>query len=133
MLTKEQRKEKAIEIMTRLNIYKPYIAGYKTTTRYVSMSASVGTGYTRSPKLKQRCTSSSNSTTSRSMLLHTSLPNSASFGASFTCRTMEAITNTHVLTALTAILSVSHTFGTKRTTGAANSDRLRFAVSAAGS
>ena len=29
MLTKEQRKEKAIEIMQKLNIYKPYIIGYK--------------------------------------------------------------------------------------------------------
>lgn len=29
MLTKERRKEKAIEIMQKLNIYKPYITGYK--------------------------------------------------------------------------------------------------------
>ena len=29
MLTKEQRKEKAIEIMQKLDIYKPYITGYK--------------------------------------------------------------------------------------------------------
>lgn len=29
MLTKEQRKAKAIEIMKRLGIYKPYITGYK--------------------------------------------------------------------------------------------------------
>lgn len=29
MLTKEQRKEKAIEIMKRLGIYEPYITGYK--------------------------------------------------------------------------------------------------------
>ena len=29
MLTKEQRKEKAIEIMKRLGIYEPYIDGYK--------------------------------------------------------------------------------------------------------
>lgn len=29
MLTKEQRKAKAIEIMQKLNIYKPYITGYK--------------------------------------------------------------------------------------------------------
>ena len=29
MLTKEQRKAKAIETMQRLNIYKPYINGYK--------------------------------------------------------------------------------------------------------
>ena len=29
MLTKEQRKEKAIEIMKKLGIYEPYIEGYK--------------------------------------------------------------------------------------------------------
>lgn len=29
MLTKEQRKEKAIEIMQKLDIYEPYITGYK--------------------------------------------------------------------------------------------------------
>ena len=33
MLTKEQRKAKAIEIMQKLNIYKPYINGYKNHDR----------------------------------------------------------------------------------------------------
>ena len=31
--TKEQRKEKAIELMNRLDIYKPYITGFKKSDR----------------------------------------------------------------------------------------------------
>lgn len=47
-ITIENKKQKAIELMQKLDIYKPYIKGFKEKPTFASLNASAVTGLIKS-------------------------------------------------------------------------------------
>ena len=53
-ITNEIKKQKAIELMNKLNIYKPYIHGFETDNKVCFFEISADFGLTKSPNLWQK-------------------------------------------------------------------------------
>ena len=69
--TKEQRKEKALELMKQLKIYKPYINDFKKDNIVTYFEHHIGFGLFKTKNWTTRLNSLKKSTTSLSTLLLT--------------------------------------------------------------
>lgn len=53
-ITRQQKKEKALEIMKTMDIYKPYITGFKDDDNVCFFETLAATGYSKNPKSRQK-------------------------------------------------------------------------------
>lgn len=82
MKTTITKKEKAIEIMKKMDIYKPYINGFEQKDKVCFFEQFGGFWIDQEPELHAKMKAIEKSTNAKFMPLRTNIPNSASFTTS---------------------------------------------------
>lgn len=123
-------KEKAIEILKQLDIYKPYIDGFREEDKVCFFEEFAGFWIDQEPEAYKKCKKSNRSTAVRFTPLHTNSPNSANAGTISSSRHIPK-NGTTSFTKTGICFARSPTYGTKTTNGAANSGTSASEVSAA--
>lgn len=129
-ITNEQKKEKAIEIMHKLDIYAPYIRGFREENQVCFFEAFGGFWAYQEPELMAKIKEFEHNTTYLYTPLRTNTRTSASATISFIFP-MTNRTGNICLCRKKRCFTFRHTYGTSRTICVRNSERSVSVLSAA--
>lgn len=123
------KKEKAIEIMKKMDIYKPYIKGFEERDQVCFFEQFGGFWIDQEPEIYNKMKELEKSITAKFMPLHTNTRNSESFT---TFLSLPTIPKNGIRSCTVRVTIIRHllTFGTKTMTGVRNSVALPYRASA---